>query len=307
MGIFDRIKRIITRKKVRYFLFREGGRGKRQKIAEFDHVPSQDEVLPYIQEEGTYAVQEFVDGRWGKIIWKQLFVDQSRFSDDNEDMEIEIDEIEIPKRRKRRNNIQNTDPLDALVQFAEMMEQQQEKFEKLAKVGVWLAKLGGQNIVVLPPGKSVEDFFLEGLKQLQQKYQKYAEVFGGKVQSDIAELPIEGKIPATLVYAPYVLNQMFDTIESRLHRWGLLEELGQTQQPKRQIQQEDDFPSIEKFIQKKRKKPAVEVIKEKPKTQEEISNKEIERFLFEDEGFKEDKIDKIEITPKRRFIIEEDE
>jgi len=181
--------------------------------------------------EGTYMLQEIwvekgIAGdkniqQFGKIVWKQMY-EYRDVEDEGEEEEDVVDEIDYTRRRSRRRRKSD---LEVLTEFVDKLDEISEKLDKLGNIGVKLARFGGKNIVELPEGKTMEDYVIDMMEKLKEKKEKLDKVLGeSKVRDKEAELPIEGKVPAMMVYAPKMLEQMLDITERKLKRMGLLGE-----------------------------------------------------------------------------------
>lgn len=230
MGLKDKIKGLLKKGSdgkniVGYALWynQPGKRGGRVQVCKFDHKPTAQELQSVINgfgKEGVYSLQEIVKQGggeiFGNVIWKQKFVFEDSYEDEDDVEEVEE---EKPKRRRRRTSGGGSDFMDML----EGLKAMKEQFEEMAEVGAFLARLGGKNIIELPDGKSMEELVIEQMDKLRQKYEKMRELFGdSRVSAEDAQIPVEGKIPAVAVYLPKLLDQVMDSAERRLKRWGVL-------------------------------------------------------------------------------------
>jgi len=206
---------VVEKRGVQYILWHcPKGTKSRNKVKTYDELPPFDvwvEDIRVYGEEGTYMLQEFIPegdsgvGTFGRVIWKQEFV----MSDEERE--------ERDERRKRRSG------LDGLVSFVKQIEEMQSELQKLGDVGLFLARLGGKNVVTLPEGKSIDDFMVEAMDSVRQKWERLDQLFGrSRVRGEDAEIPVDGKIPAWMVYAPQLFEKVLDNVERRMSRWGLV-------------------------------------------------------------------------------------
>ncbi len=228
---------------------------KRKKVKEYDHLPSDEEWLRDVRNygvEGTYWLQEIKKmGRnkmFGDVLRKEYYgyvvkdddeeeeyeLDYPSDEDDYSDDEIDEDEFEdeeqIGKKKRGRVRIVSKRRVKPrrrstgdIKSFVEGLKEIKDELEELAEIGTFLARIGGKNVVELPDGKSMEDYVLEMMDTLKSRYDKMRSIFGdSKVKSEDAEVPIDGKVPAWMVYAPKLLDSALDSVERRLEKMGLV-------------------------------------------------------------------------------------
>jgi len=228
MGIWDRIKGLFKGGKkeprARYILKMKTEKGGWRSVAEFDHPITMQEFLQLaesgeimVYNRAEYRLDEYVEGtRGAKTLWGPV----QYVSEEEEALEPEIKEERIKPRRRR-------EPFRDLESFLEELESQLEVLDRLSALGVRLAKLGGRTVIDVPSNKSVEDFLVDQMAKLKEKYDRLSEIFGSsKLRAEETEIPVEGKVPASLVfalkYAPDAIDKVMDKVERRLKRMGLL-------------------------------------------------------------------------------------
>lgn len=64
----------------------------------------------------------------------------------------------------------------------------------------------------------------EQLAGMRKEYDDLGEIFGSKTDTQSKKIPVKGDIPAWLVYLPEITDQMADSFEKRLTRWGWIGE-----------------------------------------------------------------------------------
>lgn len=232
-----------TRVLVGYVLWHQPFKGhRRNKVKEFSYLPDDEEIDRVVNEygkSGTYLLQEMwidkgIDGKkdikqFGKVV-KRMKYDY----DYNVDDELEIEEVVSSRRRRRKSDI------DSIAEFVESIEKMSEHFEKLGEVGVKLAKLSGKPIIEIPNGGSFEDYVIEMMDNMKKKWEKLDSLFGkSRVRGGEAEIPVDGKIPAWMVYAPQLAERIMDNVEKRLERMGLIESKSE------EVKSVPEFPKLD--------------------------------------------------------------
>lgn len=224
VGLLDKLKGLIrrggesqTEKGVKYVLKYKAPNGGWRKFKEFDHFVSPDDIIEELPP-GQYRLDVHREGQRGfEVVWGPIVA----FDSDEQ-----LEEMGIPTAQNKRSSVGPGGSLDVIDQFVEQLEKQIEVMQKLGDLGLKLAVLSGKPIQVIEPGKSQEEVILEGLMKMRERYEQLDKIFGtSKLRGQEAELPIEGKVPAWAVYVPKMVDQMIDTMESRLRRLGLLEDV----------------------------------------------------------------------------------
>ena len=227
---------------------------KRKKVKEYDHLPSDEEWVRDVREygvEGTYWLQEIkkvgVNKVFGDVLRKEYYGYVVKDEDEEEvyeldypsedvDSDDEFDEDELEEEeqtgRKKRGRYRivskrrvklGRKKANDIKSFVEGLKEIKDELEELAEVGTFLARMGGKNVIEIPDGKSMEDYVLEMMDALRARYDKMRNIFGdSKVRSEDAEVPIDGKVPAWMVYAPKLLDSALDSVERRLEKLGLV-------------------------------------------------------------------------------------
>lgn len=231
-----------TRVLVGYVLWHQPFKGhSRSKVKEFSYLPDDEEIDRVVNEygkSGTYMLQEMwidkgLDGRkdikqFGKVVKKMKY--DYDYSDDDE---LEIEEVVSSRRRRRKSD------LDSIAEFVESIERMSEHFEKLGEVGIKLAKLSGKPVVELPDGRNFEDYVIDMMDNMKKKWEKLDSLFGkSRVKGGEAEIPVDGKIPAWMVYAPQLADRIMDNVERRLEKFGLIEK-------NEEVKSVPEFPKLE--------------------------------------------------------------
>lgn len=192
-----------------YVLKRMTEKGGWAKVLELSNPVSPDDIYKHL-EAGVYRLDKYVKGEtkfdvvWGPI---QVYGD------------VPDAEEGVSVKSRRRTVSSKGD----IFSFIEELERYSEELDRLAEVGVKLAKLGGKSVIEVPEGRTVEDVLVDMLDQLRNRWEKLDGLFGkSRVRGEEAEIPIEGKIPAWMVYAPRAVERVLDNVERRLERWGMI-------------------------------------------------------------------------------------
>ena len=203
MGILDRIlrrkKKVSVGEEVRYILKKQGPGGGMVKVSELTE-PQPIEDLYQNLVPGMYSLHKYKKGQTGfEVVWGP----------------VEVLGEEAPKEGAaavRRS------PFAGLREWANEMK---EAKEDLAGAFEVLGPMAGYT----KAGEGKQKTVVEQLQEAKAQKVVLDDLFPGSTTKS-EDVPIEGKIPAWLVYAPQVVDKSMDSIEKRLTRWGLIEEQG---------------------------------------------------------------------------------
>ena len=138
-------------------------------------------------------------------------------------------------RKRRKKN-----PFDSLIEFLEGLNEMSERIDQMGEIGVKLARIAGKPVITLPEGKDFDEYVVDMLDRMRDKWERLDSLFGkSRVRGDEAEIPIDGKIPAWMVYAPQLVERVMDNVEKRLEKMGLIEKGGE------EVKNIPEFPKLE--------------------------------------------------------------
>lgn len=220
-------------KQVKYILKRRVASGGMAKVLELNAPVKIDDVYRHL-EPGTYALHKYTKGQSGfESLWEH---------------EILGEEAPTPGAPARRAS-----PFTGLRQYAEDMKGMKED------IGVFL-EVFGPMAGYSKAGEGKPQGLIEQLKEAREMKDTLEKIFPSSTTKS-QDIPIAGSIPAWMVFTPQVIDQAMDSVEKRLHRWGVIEEAGLGEAKEREIIK---LPEKPKAVRKEKPKPAeVEEIKEK--------------------------------------------
>jgi len=202
VGILDKIFRRGKKKEVggavKYILKRRVASGGMTKVSELAE-PTPIEELYESLTPGIYSLHKYQKGQTGfEPVWGPVEV----LGDEQPGQEVTM--------AKRPS------PFTGLREWADEMKGAQEDLKAAFEV---LGPMAGYQKQGEGGGKSIVDQLHEAKEELK----KLQEIFPSSTTKS-QEIPVEGSIPAALVYAPTAIDQALDAVEKRLLRWGLVGE-----------------------------------------------------------------------------------
>jgi len=179
-------------------------------VERFTYAPEKEEVSSLMLEPGVYNLQKREGGRISGYAWKEphtvagegaerVVAEKVEGESDRVARAIEDDMVRAARWFK----------LPALIQSA--IRQAMGDDNPLHGVAG-----GGESIKV----KTLK----EQLHELRGEYEDLHSIFGSTTDTQTKKIPVKGEIPAWLVYLPEVADQVGDTVEKRLNKWGLIGE-----------------------------------------------------------------------------------
>lgn len=194
MGRLFKRKRI-EEAKVSYVLKRQNpdGRGM-TKVCDLAGPVSIDELYPHL-EPGIYALHKYTEGKSGfEVVWGPVEV---------------VGEEPAKRERTEKHKIS---PISGIVDAVQYLKDFKDDLNLL------------YNTLKDVVGETSEDKLINELGKLREKYEKLDNIFGSKAKgTGGTTIPVEGKIPAWMVFMPNLTDDVMDNIERRLARWGLIE------------------------------------------------------------------------------------
>jgi hypothetical protein len=196
--MWSKLKRYFGKKPeapVRYVLKRQNPDGRGMvKVADLAEPVPIEELYPHL-EPGVYALHKYKEGVSGfEVVWGPV--------------EVMGEKEEAPEPKSK--TVKPANPLQALTEYVTALKDFRDQLHE------------AYNIIGEVVGKPSEETIIETMQNLRKKYDQLAEIFGSKTSSG-ATIPVEGKLPAWFVYMPNLTDEVMNTVEKRLARWGVIE------------------------------------------------------------------------------------
>jgi hypothetical protein len=258
MGFLDRFR---GKKKVKdgegvatYVLKRRTASGGMEKVLELKE-PATIESLYESLSPGIYCLHKYQKGQSGfDQLWQAEVLGEE------------------PKEGATRPTLAS--PFAGLRKYAEDMKAAQDDLKATFEV---LGPMAGFK----KAGESSEDEILNVLETAKKKKERYENLFPSAT-TDSQKIPISGSIPAVVAYAPTLIDQSLDSVEKRLKKWGLVEEVGSETVEHKEIIKMPEKPkrAMEKKAEEEAKKEEDEAgtlkLPPKPEAKAEVKKVNIE-------------------------------
>lgn len=180
-------------------------------VERFDFPASVEDCKGYMTEPGVYNLQKRVSGRIGGYVWEKPFV-------------VKGEKGQIVASRMGGGGTESdkiaqaieTDMVRAVRWFKlpDLIQQAMRKAFGGENPFLGGGNGGGQGVTA----RTVKD----AIKSLKEEYEDLHGMFGSTTDTVEQRMKVKGELPAWLVYLPQIADQMGDTIEKRLDKWGLI-------------------------------------------------------------------------------------
>jgi len=222
LSVFKRKEEVRKEGVMKFALFHKPPKRRRYVVEYFDSYYTPEEIVEmgYMTKKGNYAFQAITkSGDWGDVKWTHKVVAGEEID------EGELIENGVVVRKRQKGLLELLLSVDVNVDDKEM--------ERMKNVAILLNRLSGS--------MNLEDA-LDTLSKYRERIEGIAESFGyvkasGKVKGE--EIPVEGSLDARMVYFPKLIDDVFDIIEKRVVKWGLVEE--------EKIEKKEEVPEFPKW------------------------------------------------------------
>lgn len=235
MGRLDKLLRRKKKeeKEAYYLQYQPAGQKGWVPVERFNFPITINEAQQYMLEPGVYNLQKRVGGMIAGYAWDEPYTVKGA----------RVEEVEEEKGGK----VTDSDRISKAIEDDMVRAVRWFKLPKMIQQAIRGA-FGDENPIgemveggaAVVTAKGIKDV----LKGMKNDWKDLDDIFGSKATTEDKKIPVEGTIPAWLVYMPDIIDQMGEKIEKRLEKVGLIGE----EVPKKKMLEMPEKPVVTKKL-----------------------------------------------------------